>query len=140
MDQLAAIPQAVIDVLKRKGAEDRIGLVGASSNPDKYGNIILKNLTSKGYAVVPVNPGGGSIEGLTAYRSIAEVPEPIAIANFVVPPAVSKKALGEVRSKGIEMVWFQDGSFDDETIELAKQQFSHVVYDACIMVVTNYFV
>ncbi len=40
----------------------RIALVGASKNPAKYGNIILKDLLSKGFEVLPVNPNYDEIE------------------------------------------------------------------------------
>ncbi|MCL5800502.1 MAG: CoA-binding protein, partial [Candidatus Thermoplasmatota archaeon] len=43
-----------------------IAIVGASSNPEKIGYAILKNLTSSGYSgsIYPVNPGSSEIMGL----------------------------------------------------------------------------
>mgnify|MGYP003981682645 CR=1 FL=1 len=136
MTRHPAIPNAVIKALERKG-DSRICLVGASSNPEKYGSIILNNLTAKGYAVVPVNPKAGMIDGIQAYPSVQDVPGDIAIVNFVVPPAIARTALGQMVGRDIDAVWFQDGSFDEQTVALAKRHFRHVVYDACIMVVTN---
>lgn len=137
MASFANIPDSVVEALKRKGADDRIVVVGASTNPDKYGNKIVRNLAGKGYSVVPVNPKEPSVEGLVTYRSVSEIEVPVAIVNFVVPPAVSKKVLESIGDLDIGAVWFQDGSYDDETIRLARSYFSNVVFDSCIMVVTN---
>ena len=137
MEPFANLPEAVVAALRRKGPEDRIVILGASTSPDKYGNKIVKNLVGKGYAVVPVNPKEPEVEGLVAYRSVPEVKGPVAIVNFVVPPAVSKKVLETMRDLDVAAVWFQDGSFDAETIRLAREHFTNVVFDACIMVVTN---
>ncbi len=136
MQRLPTIPKAVMKALERKD-ESRICLFGASNDPEKYGNIILNNLTAKGYCVVPVNPKAGIINGIQAYRSVKDVPGEIDIVNFVVPPAIARKALGQMTGRGIDTVWFQDGSFDEQTVALAKRHFRHVVYDACIMVVAN---
>ena len=137
MEPFANIPEAVIEALRRKGPDDRIVILGASTNPDKYGNKIVRNLVGKGYSVVPVNPKEPEVEGLAAYRSVPDVAGPMAIVNFVVPPVVSNKVLESIRDLDIGAVWFQDGSYDDETIQLAREHFTNVVYDACIMVVTN---
>ena len=137
MASFANIPDSVVDALRRKGLDDRIVVVGASTDPDKYGNKIVKNLVGKGYSVVPVNPKEPAVEGLVAYRSVSEIEGPVAIVNFVVPPAVSRKVLESIGDLNIGAVWFQDGSYDEETIRLARSYFSNVVFDSCIMVATN---
>ena len=49
-------PPEVFEQLRRRGPETRIAVVGASNDPEKYGNIIVRNLAAKGYTVLPVNP------------------------------------------------------------------------------------
>ncbi|MBU2622148.1 MAG: CoA-binding protein, partial [Proteobacteria bacterium] len=58
-----------------------IALIGASSNPYKGGNSILKNLL-KGFkgGIYPVNPAYNEIEGLKCYPSVTEVPDPVDLA------------------------------------------------------------
>ena len=51
-----------------RSTKTRIAVVGASNDPSKYGNIIVKNLMAHGYDVVPVNPKEATIAGLPAYR------------------------------------------------------------------------
>ena len=49
-------PADVIAILKDRSVATRIAVVGASNDPAKYGNVIVRNLHGKGYAVLPVNP------------------------------------------------------------------------------------
>lgn len=132
------IPEIVESRLARKDA--RIAVVGASNNPDKYGNIIVNNLVRKGYTVLPINPREEQVAGLTAYKNVASAPGPIHIVNFVTPPSVTLDVLAELDPKTVEAVWFQDGSFDEEVLRYAKAHFPAVIDHACIMVVTSRFV
>ena len=137
MDRPDPHPQTVMDLLKRKTAETRIAVVGASNDPEKYGNIIVNNLKGKGYTVIPVNPKADTIAGLTVAHSLADVQKPVHIVNVVTPPSVTRKVLEEVARLGLPNVWLQDGSFDDEVIAYAGTAPFQTVYDACIMVVSN---
>lgn len=131
------VPEEVLKRLKRERATTRIAVVGASNNPEKYGNIIVKNLTQKGYTVIPINPREKEIAGLVAYQSVSEAPGPIHIVNFVTPPKVSAEVVRGIKAGAFETAWFQEGSFDDEVLALARERFTHVVHGACIMMVTN---
>ncbi len=122
-------------VLRRPAA--RIAVVGASNDPSKYGNIIVLNLRAHGYEVVPVNPKGGTIAGLPAYRSLADVPQPVDIVDVVTPPAVTRRILQDAAAAGVHIVWLQDGSFDDALLEEARDAPFETVHHACIMVVAR---
>ena len=131
-------PQEVLDILKNKSPQTRIAVVGASNNPEKYGNIIVGNLAGKGYTVLPVNPREASIAGIRAYPSLAEIEGPIHIVDFVTPPKVTRKVLEQVAELGLPAVWLQDGSYDDAVLDYAALAPFKTVYGACIMVVSNF--
>ena len=130
-------PAEVLEVLRRKGSGTRIAVVGASTNPAKYGNIIVRNLATKGYMVLPVNPRSGEIAGIPAYPSLREAPGPIHVVSVVTPPSVTKKILEEVAQLGLPAVFLQDGSFDAAVLEYVATAPFKTVYGACIMVVTS---
>ncbi|NOZ01974.1 MAG: CoA-binding protein [Deltaproteobacteria bacterium] len=138
MDNQTSIPKAVMDRLAEKGAQTRIAVVGASNDPEKYGNIITKNLSGKGYTVLPVNPKEPEIAGIPAFGNLASVPGPIHIVDFVTPPPVTLKVLQNTDPAIADAFWLQDGSFDDAVIEYAEGRFPNLVHHACIMVVSNY--
>ena len=131
-------PPEVFAILRRRGPETRIAVVGASNDPAKYGNIIVRNLAGKGYTVLPVNPKEKEIAGLPAYADLASVPGPIHIVDVVTPPSVTKGVLAEAARLGLPAVWLQDGSFDNTVLEVAASAPFKTVYQACIMVAANF--
>jgi uncharacterized protein len=130
-------PPEVLQALRRRGPETRIAVVGASNNPAKYGNVIVRNLAAKGYTVLPVNPKEKEIAGLPAFPNLASVPGPVHVVDVVTPPAVTKGVLAEAARLGLGAVWLQDGSYDDAVLEVAASAPFKTVYQACIMVATN---
>ena len=51
--------------------------------------------------MVPINPHETEIEGLRAYGSVLEVPGPIDMATFYVPPEVGERVIEEIARKQI---------------------------------------
>ena len=125
-------------LLEHKGPETRIAVAGASTNPSKYGNIIVRNLKEKGYTVYPVNPKAEEIAGLKVYHSLEEVPRPVDVVNVVTPPQVSLQILQEADRLGFPVIWFQEGSFDDQVLRALEKARIEGIVGACIMVVTSW--
>lgn len=61
------------------GETRTIALVGASPNPDRPSYRVMRFLLSRGYRVIPVNPGqaGKDIHGQKVYARLADIPEPV---------------------------------------------------------------
>ena len=55
----------------------------------------------QGYTVIPINPHESEVEGLTAYKSVLDVPGPIDMASFYVPPEIGERVIDEVAQKQI---------------------------------------
>lgn len=94
-------------------------VVGATTNTDKYGYKVLKDLEAGGYTVVGVNPKYSAIEGIPVYPTLADVPGKVDVAIFVVPPDVGMTLLPQVEEKGITKVWLQPGAENKEMIHVA---------------------
>ncbi|MBK9964314.1 MAG: CoA-binding protein [Holophagales bacterium] len=131
-------PPEVFEQLRQRGPQTRIAVVGASNDPAKYGNIIVRNLAAKGYTVLPVNPRAGEVAGLPAFANLAAVPGPVHIVNLVTPPGVTMEVLEEVSRLGLPAVWLQDGSFDEAVLDMASRASFKTVHEACIMVASNF--
>jgi predicted CoA-binding protein len=97
-----------------------VAIIGASSNRAKFGNRALRAFRRQGYTVFPINPHERQIEGLKSYSSVLDVPDPIDMASFYVPPEIGEKVIVEVAKKGIAEVWFNPGSESDALIRLAR--------------------
>ena len=126
----------VLEKLKEKNAT--IALIGASNNKNKYGNRIYRDLRSKGYHVVPINPNEELIEGDKAYCTIEEIETLPDIANFVVPPPIAMKIAQHITDLGIKHLWFQPGSESDELEDWLKNTDGiKYLINSCIMVETR---
>ena len=44
------------ELIREFMAQRKFAVVGATDNPEKYGNQIVKDLKKRGYTVFPVNP------------------------------------------------------------------------------------
>jgi len=114
-------------------------IVGANTDPTRYGYIILNNLFKKGYQVVGINPKYKKIDEVDCYPSLTALPNKPDVVVFVVPPIIGLEILDEVRQLGIDKVWFQPGAYNDEIIDKVKELALQAVVDgSCIMVLTGY--
>ena len=97
-----------------------VAVIGASNNRRKFGNIAVRAFRQAGYTVIPVNPNATTVEGLRAYASVLEVPDPIDMATVYVPPEIGLRVIGEIATKGIKEVWLNPGAESDALLEKAR--------------------
>ena len=97
-----------------------VAVIGASGNRRKFGNRAVRAYLEQGYRVVPINPHEQEIEGLRTYRSVLDVPGPIDMASFYVPPEIGEEVIAEVAAKQIPEVWLNPGAESDELVARAR--------------------
>lgn len=97
-----------------------VAVIGASSDRSKFGNKAVRAFLHHGDTVVPVNRREPEVEGLKTYASVLDVPGPIDMATFYVPPRVGLAVLDEIVRKGIAEVWFNPGADSPELVERAE--------------------
>jgi hypothetical protein len=97
-----------------------VAVVGASTHREKYGNKAVRAFARQGYLVVPIHPTASAVEGHRAYQSVLDVPHPIDMATFYVPPAIGLRVIEEVAAKGIREVWLNPGSDSDALVSRAR--------------------
>ncbi len=80
-----------------------VAIVGASADRITPGNTCIARLREAGYdgAIYPIHPSAEEIDGLPAYRSLGDTPEPIDYAYIAVAaarvPAMLREAEGRLR-------------------------------------------
>ena len=112
-----------------------IAMVGASANPSRPSYYAMKYLKSKGFRVIPVNPGqaGKEILGEKVYASLADIAEPVDMIDIfrasqhVLP--IVQEALAMTPRPGV--IWMQLGVRNDEAAKLAEQAGLKVVMNRC---------
>ncbi|MFC1946040.1 CoA-binding protein [Chloroflexota bacterium] len=121
------------NLIKEFMAQKRFAIIGATDDPQKFGNKILNNLIARGYEVYPVNPKLGKIEGIRCYPSISEVPVKVDVVDFVVPPKVTEATLPECRQLGLNRIWLQPGAESAAAIAYCRENQLGLVYNDCVM-------
>jgi predicted CoA-binding protein len=108
-------------------------VVGANTNPEKYGNMIYRKLKSRGYTVYPVNPLYDTVDGDKCYKDLSSLPQVPEVIDMVVSPKRGKPVIEEAARLGIKNIWLQPGTHDDELLEMIeKKQMTGV--KACVLV------
>jgi len=113
--------------------QKKFAVVGATDNPQKFGNQIVKNLKNRGYQVYPVNPKLKELEGLTCYASVAEIPVKVDVVDFVVPPHATEEILKQCKALGLDRIWLQPGSESEAAIAFCQENNLKVVHSVCVM-------
>jgi len=91
----------------------RVAIIGASADPNKAGNALVKNYLNYGFKgeVIPINPKESKILGLKAYRSLREVPGEIDLVVFAVPAKVVVDVIDECSEKKVKAVVIHSSGF-----------------------------
>jgi len=110
-----------------------VAVIGASNHREKFGNRAVRAFREQGYTVIPINPHEREIEGLRAYASVLDVPGPIDMASFYVPPDIGELVIEDVAKKGIAEVWLNPGSESDALVARARTLLIHPIV-ACSVV------
>ena len=99
-----------------------IAVVGASRNPEKIGNVVIRNLIKSGYKgkIYPVNPKCDEIFGHKCYPDVKSIPDEIDLAVIVLPAKFVLPVLKDCVDKGIRFVIPIAGGFG-ETGEEGKK-------------------
>jgi acetate---CoA ligase (ADP-forming) len=113
-------------------APGTIAVIGASRNPDKIGNSIVKNILDSGYKgkVFPVNPREKEILGLKCYGSVEDIPpqgqngETAELAVIAIPAGRVLEAVKDCARSGIKLVIVVSAGFKEighQGMELEKE-------------------
>ena len=109
-----------------------IAMVGASSNPEKTSNGIMRKLQHAGYRVIPVNPKETEILGEHSYPSLVDIPERIDIVDVFRRAEDTPAIADEAVTIGARALWLQTGIVSEDAAARAKQGGLTVVMDKCI--------
>jgi predicted CoA-binding protein len=112
---------------------DSYAVVGATQRKKKYGYKIYKTILNYGKKAFPVNPRYDSVDGAPCYPSITELPDKPAVVVSVVPPRVTDKLIDECKKLGINILWMQPGTYNDDILKKCEDKGIEPVYGACIM-------
>ncbi len=107
-------------------------VAGVTGRKERFGYKIWKILKQYGYTTYGVNPNYDELEDEKIYHRLVDIPEKIEVLDMVVPLNIAMKTLDDAKEAGIEYIWFQPGSFNNEVIEKANNMGFKILYNDCI--------
>jgi acetyl coenzyme A synthetase (ADP forming)-like protein len=110
-----------VENLMRPGS---IAVIGASTRPGTVGHELVHSLLEAGFggAIYPVNPKGDAVEGLVAYRSVAEVPGVIDLGIVAIAADKVAALVPDCAAKGARGLVVISGGFAEVGPEGARRQ------------------
>lgn len=110
-------------------AAEVYAVVGVSTNKEKYGYKVYRDLQQGGYRVYPVNPLYEDIFGEKCYPDLASLPEKPDVVEFVCPPKITETIVRELPTLRIDKAWMQPGSGSRQTIAFCREHGIKVIHD-----------
>lgn len=125
--------QTIAEFLEPK----QFALIGLSRDPKKFSRSAYKELTAKGYEIIPVNPNMDDLDGVKCYHDIAKLPASVKRVLFMTPKSSTADEVTKAIAHGITHIWLQQGAETREAAEAAAKGNAKLVYGACIMMHSN---
>jgi len=117
---------ATVDKLLR--TYDTITVVGASNAPEKAAHYVPVHMQEHGWRIVPINLRGGVIVGETAYRTLADAPQP-GFVNVFRPSEQTPDIARQAVAAGASALWLQ--------LHIASEEARRIAEDAGLLYVEN---
>ncbi len=99
-------------------APGSIAVIGASDEPAMLGHIVLENLLRGKFSgpVYPVTPDIVSVQGVRAYASVTDIPDPVDLAVVTVPDTTAAEVVAACRAKGVHGLVVMTAGFADQAL------------------------
>ena len=94
-----------------------VAVLGASAKTARYSNKAVKMLFDHGHSVIPVNPAGTDIHGISSVKTLDEIDKPVDTLTVYVKPDISLKLCKPILKLNPKRVIFNPGT---ENFQLEK--------------------
>ncbi len=114
-----------------------IALVGASNKPERDSHGVMRFLQSKGYRVIPINPGlaGQTLSGETVYAGLKDIPQDktgrIDMVDIFRNSADAAAPALDAIEIGARFVWMQLGVVNEPAAEKVRAAGLEIVMNRC---------
>lgn len=104
-----------------------VAIIGASNDETKLGGMLVKNMINAEFDIsklYPVNPKGGTIQGIKAYKSVTEIGLPVDLAVIAVKAPLVVGEIPELKRAGIKYAAILTAGFKEDSpagAELERQ-------------------
>ena len=114
-------------------ATRKLAVAGVSRNQKKFGYIVFKTLTEKGFEIFPINPSTDMIGSTPCFRNVGTLPVNVHNLLILTPKKQTQEVVAEAIRKGIDHIWIQQGSETREIVELINAHKINLITGECIL-------
>ena len=114
----------------------RVVVLGASNNPERYSNMAVNRLLENGHEVIPVHPALEHVSGVSVTPTLGDVDGPVDTVTVYVSPKVSSKMIESLVAVEPGRVIFNPGAENAE-LETALQDHGIPTLRACTLVLLS---
>lgn len=111
----------------------RVAILGASDNPERYAHRAFRMLKEYGHQPIPVNPTLKNIEGLPVVAKLSDVKAAVDTLTLYVRPEISTKLQDEILALKPKRVIFNPGTENPVLLEALEKNGIHTV-EGCTLV------
>ncbi|MBR2254878.1 MAG: acetate--CoA ligase family protein [Candidatus Methanomethylophilaceae archaeon] len=99
-----------------------VAIIGASNDVTKLGGMLVRNMIDAKFQgkIYPINPKGGEIQGLKAYKNVLEIGEPVDLAVIAVKAQLVPDTMDELGKAGIKFASILTAGFKEDSPEGAE--------------------
>lgn len=112
---------------------ERVLIIGASNNEDRYANKAQRMLTEHGHSVVPVNPKDAEVLGVPTVAAISDTTGSVDTVTVYVRPQILMEQLDALIALRPKRVIFNPGTEHADMETLLKKEGIEPV-EACTLV------
>jgi predicted CoA-binding protein len=111
-----------------------IAVVGASPDPGRPSHGVARYLHDAGLRIFPVNPSITTLFGLTAYPTLADLPEPVDVVDVFRRPEYTVDIARDAVAIRAGALWLQLGVVNEQAARIAEEGGLDVVMDRCMAI------
>lgn len=111
----------------------KVVILGASKNPERYSYKAFEMLKGFGHTPLPVNPGLTELEGVPVFAKLSDIKEPVDTLTMYVGRDISSKLSEEILKLKPKRIIFNPGSENPPLAKELKSAGIHVI-EACTLV------
>ena len=114
----------------------KVAVLGASDNPERYSNLLIRRLHAKGHEVFPINPALRTIDGLQVYPNVGALPPGIDVLTVYMNAQRSDALADSLLASGIPKIIFNPGA-ENPALQKRLEEKGIEVLEACSLVLSG---
>lgn len=114
-------------------AQKTLAMAGLSRSEQAFSMTVYRELKSKGYHLLPVNPNANVIAGDKCYPDLHALPEQVGGVIVFTPPAETERVVREAAEAGIRRIWIQQGAESEAALAYCRENDLDAISGQCVM-------